>query len=107
MSEVPPQIPAFQPEDLVQAILLIDEGVNQGAYKGWETVQRAIAVRARLLLFAQHWQGTLDAAKAEEEANAAAAGETSPSTDAPAPAPAPAPADAPAAPATDAPKAAE
>lgn len=70
MSEVPPQIPAFQPEDLVQAILLIDEGVNQGAYKGWETVQRAIAVRARLLLFAQHWQGTLDAAKqAEEEAN--------------------------------------
>lgn len=73
MSEVPPQIPAFSPEDLVQAILLIDEGVNQGAYKGWETVQRAIAVRARLLLFAQHWQGTLDAAKQAEEAAAAAA----------------------------------
>ena len=73
MTDTPPQIPAFSPEDLVQAILLIDEGVNQGAYRGWETVQRAIAVRARLLLFAQHWQGTIDAQKQAEEAAAAAA----------------------------------
>jgi hypothetical protein len=76
MSEVPPQIPAFSPEDLVQAILLIDEGVNQGAYKGWETVQRAIAVRARLLMFAQHWQGQVDAAnEAQKQAEEAAKGE--------------------------------
>jgi hypothetical protein len=70
MTEGPPQIPAFSPEDLVQAILLIDEGVNQGAYKGWEQVQRAIAVRARMLMFAQHWQGTIDAQKAADEAAA-------------------------------------
>ena len=72
MTDVPPQIPQFSPEDLVQAILLIDEGVNQGAYKGWETIQRAIGVRARLLLFAQHWQGTIDAQNAAAEAEAAA-----------------------------------
>jgi hypothetical protein len=66
-TDSPPQIPAFSPEDLVQAILLIDEGVNQGAYKGWETIQRAIAVRARLLMFAQHWQGTIDAQNPSEE----------------------------------------
>jgi hypothetical protein len=73
MSEVPPQIPAFSPEDLVAAIQMIDEGVNQGAYKGWENIQRAIAVRARLLLFAQHWQGTIEA---QQRAAGEAAGET-------------------------------
>jgi hypothetical protein len=49
-------------------------GVDQGAYKGWEAIQRAIAVRARLLLFAQHWQGTIEAQRAQEEAAAAEAG---------------------------------
>jgi hypothetical protein len=76
MSENPPQIPAFSPEDLVQAILLIDEGVAQGAYRGWETIQRAIAVRARLLMFAQHWQGTIDAANPEAANSEAAEGES-------------------------------
>lgn len=75
MSEVPPQIPAFSPEDLVGAIQLIDLGVNEGAYKGWENIQRAIAVRARLLLFAQHWQGTLEAQRQQAEAAAAAEAE--------------------------------
>ena len=68
MTDVPPQIPAFTPEDLVQSILLIDEGVNQGAYKGWEQIQRAIAVRARLLLFAQHWQSQIDSVNPPAEA---------------------------------------
>jgi hypothetical protein len=84
MTEVPPQIPAFSPEDLVQAILLIDEGVNQGAYRGWETIQKAIAVRARLLLFAQHWQGTLEAQQKAAEGEGEATTETE-ATKAPAP----------------------
>lgn len=67
MTEVP-QIPAFSPDDLVQAILLIDAGADQGAFHGWEQVHRAIAVRSRLLLFAQHWQGTIDAQKAAQDA---------------------------------------
>ena len=87
MSETPPQIPQFSPEDLVAAIQMIDEGVNQGAYKGWENIQRAIAVRARLLLFAQHWQGTIEAQQqAEAEAAAAAEAETAATTEAKKPA---------------------
>lgn len=68
MTDVPPQIPAFSPEDLVAAIQMIDAGVDVGAYKGWEAIQRVIAVRARLLLFAQHWQGTIEAQRQAEEA---------------------------------------
>lgn len=58
-TENAPQVPAFTPDDLVLAIQLIDEGVNQGAYKGWETIQRAMSVRTRLLQFAQHWQNVI------------------------------------------------
>lgn len=59
------EIPAFTPDDLLAAVGLIDEGINQGAYKGWELVQRAAAVRQRFLLFSQHWQNQINNASAE------------------------------------------
>lgn len=69
------QIPAFTPDDLVLAIQLIDEGVNQGAYKGWENVQKAMQARTRLLMFAQHWQNTINQATEQSLAQASAAAE--------------------------------
>jgi hypothetical protein len=74
-----PQIPAFTPEDLAAAVGLIDEGVNQGAYKGWEAVQTAANVRQRLMLFAQHWQNTINSAS--EEALKAAAPVSAPASE--------------------------
>ena len=76
MTEQTPQAQAFTPEDLVNAVVLIDEAVNQGAYRGWEQVQKAAATRAKLLAFAQNWQATIEAQQrqaAEAEAAAAAA----------------------------------
>ncbi len=69
------QVPAFTPEDLVAAVGLIDEAVNQGSYKGWEMIQRASQVRTRVLLFAQHWQKTIQSAT-DEALAAATAGAT-------------------------------
>lgn len=59
----------FGPDDLVQAVLLIDEGVSQGAYRSWETIQRAAKVRAKILAFAQQWQAAIE----QNNANQAAA----------------------------------
>jgi hypothetical protein len=77
MTEQTQQAQGFTPEDLVQAVLLIDEGVNQGAYRGWEQVQKAAATRAKLLAFAQNWQATIEAQAAQSVAEVAPVPEVS------------------------------
>ena len=69
------EIPTFTPDDLVAAIMLIDEGANNGAFKGWEMIQRSMHTRIRLHAFAQHWQKTIEEASAEALNNAAKGGE--------------------------------
>lgn len=78
MTEQTQQAQGFTPEDLVSAVLLIDEGINQGAYRGWEQVQKAAATRAKLLAFAQNWQATIEAQAAQSVAEEAPASEATP-----------------------------
>ncbi len=59
------QIPTFTPDDLIAAITLIDEAANNGSFKGWELMQRAIHTRIRLHAFAQHWQKTIEEASTD------------------------------------------
>lgn len=65
------QIPSFTPDDLVVAVQLIDEAVGQGAFRSWELLQKASVNRGRLVLFAQHWQNTINAASEQTLAEAA------------------------------------
>ena len=54
MSEVAPP-PYFTPEDLRAAVILIDHACDEGAFRGWANMQRALEVRNRLLIFADQW----------------------------------------------------
>jgi hypothetical protein len=53
-----PESAPFGPEDLVNTVVLIDEACTEGAFKGWEQIQKAFNIRNRLLQFAQAWQNT-------------------------------------------------
>lgn len=46
----------FTPDDLTAAVMLIDHACQEGAFRGWELINQAQAVRNRLLEFAQSWQ---------------------------------------------------
>ena len=35
-------------DEITNAIACIDHAANEGAYKGWETIQKVLGVRARL-----------------------------------------------------------
>lgn len=61
----------FTPEDLVQAIVVIDEAAKEGAFKGWESYQKAINARERLVMFANQWTETLKEANKQALAQAA------------------------------------
>lgn len=51
---------AFTPDDLIQTVMLIDEACADGAFKGWDQIQRAFTIRNRVLQFAQSWKQTID-----------------------------------------------
>lgn len=71
-----PQQPSFTPDDLVNAVIFLDEAAEQGAFKGWDKQQKALHARQRLVMFAQHWQATLE--EASKQALAKAEGEAAP-----------------------------
>ncbi len=49
-------ITQFTPDDLFAAVMIIDHACNQGAFKGWENIEKAYAVRERLVKFAEQWK---------------------------------------------------
>jgi hypothetical protein len=62
------QLPQFTPDDLVQAVVLIDAACTAGAFKGWEDIQKAFAIRNKLLVFAQMWAETAQQAQTAQQA---------------------------------------
>lgn len=85
-------VPSLTLSDIQNAIAVIDYAADQGAYKGWATIEKVLLVRNRMTAF-------LTAASppeaAVEPAAEAASGTTTAPVDAPADVPAAAPVDAP------------
>lgn len=58
-SDTAPAMIEFTPEDLQAAVMLIDLACQQGAFRGWENIEKAYTVRERLLAFANQWQAAV------------------------------------------------
>lgn len=58
MSNETPMI-EFTPDDIHAAIMVIDLACSQGAFKGWENINKAYVVRERLMAFATQWESIL------------------------------------------------
>ena len=69
--EAPPH--ALQVADIENAVKAIDYASEQGAFKGWNTIQEVLNIRNKLVLFLHHAKAEIEAAQAAE---AAANGET-------------------------------
>lgn len=63
MNDTTEQLITFVPDDIFAAVMLIDHACNQGAFKGWENIEKAFGVRERLLKFAESWQSMIPDAK--------------------------------------------
>lgn len=59
--------------DIENAVKAIDHAAQEGAYKGWGTIQEVLEIRNRLVLFLQHAKAEIEAIQAAEAAVAAAA----------------------------------
>ncbi len=46
----------YSPDDLLAAVLLIDHACAAGAYRGWDTINKAYEIRQRLSAFAEQWR---------------------------------------------------
>lgn len=58
---------SFTPEDIMAAVYLIDHACENGAYKGWEVMQTAFAVRNRLVEFAESWKSIYQLIQGDEQ----------------------------------------
>jgi hypothetical protein len=50
-----PSLESFTPDDLRAAVILIDYACEQGAFKGWENINKAFLVRERINNFVEQW----------------------------------------------------
>ena len=66
ISDTTPQMIEFTPDDLHAAVMLIDHACQQGAFKGWENIEKAYTVRERILAFANQWQSAVSPAPTTE-----------------------------------------
>jgi hypothetical protein len=55
MTTTTPTLENFTPDDLRAAVILIDFACEQGAFKGWENINKAFTVRNRILAFVEQW----------------------------------------------------
>lgn len=62
--------------DIENAVKAIDYASDQGAYKGWGTIQEVLNIRNRLVLFLQQAKAEIEAAQAAEAAAQEAAAPT-------------------------------
>lgn len=56
----------FTPEVLRAAVMLIDHAAENGAYKGWENMQKAFWVRQNVNAFVEQWSSIFDGDTAPE-----------------------------------------
>lgn len=56
-----PTLESFTPDDLQAAVILIDYACEQGAFKGWENINKAFLVRNRIAAFVKQWSSVSDA----------------------------------------------
>ena len=56
MTEPKQELMQFTPDDLFAAVMIIDHACNNGGFKGWENIEKAHAVRERLIKFAESWR---------------------------------------------------
>ncbi len=54
-TDTTPNPASFTPDDLRAAVILIDYACEQGAFKGWENINKAFAVRNRIASFVEQW----------------------------------------------------
>lgn len=68
-TETTPTLTSFTPDDLRAAVILIDYACEQGAFKGWENINKAFAVRNRIASFVEQW-ASISGAETETTPNA-------------------------------------
>lgn len=64
--------PTITVDDIANAVQIIDYAADQGAFRGWKTIEQVLTVRARLQNFleaAQAQQKALEEAKKQETEN--------------------------------------
>lgn len=59
---------ALQVTDIENAVKAIDYASEQGAFKGWNTIQEVLNIRNKLVLFLHHAKAEIEAAQAAEAA---------------------------------------
>lgn len=67
-----PKAPTITVDDIANAVQIIDYAADQGAFRGWKTIEQVLTVRARLQYFleaAQAQQKALEEAKKQETEN--------------------------------------
>lgn len=72
MTTANPTLENFTPDDLRAAVILIDFACEQGAFKGWDTINKAFTVRTRIAAFVEQWAAITEPATptpATEEGN--------------------------------------
>jgi len=67
MSTTPTMI-EFTPDDLLAAVMLIDLACQQGAFKGWDNINKAYTVRERILAFAEQWKAAVSPVETTNQA---------------------------------------
>ncbi len=68
-SATTPQLDSFTPDDLRAAVILIDYACEQGAFKGWDNINKAFTVRNRINAFVEQWESVSEPTPAPEEGN--------------------------------------
>ncbi len=56
---VSPTMIEFTPDDLLAAVMIIDLACQQGAFRGWDNIEKAYTVRERILAFAEQWKSAV------------------------------------------------
>ncbi len=70
MTTTPTTAPAaFTPDDLRAAVILIDYACEQGAFKGWDNIQKAYTVRERINAFVEQWASISETPTPQTEGN--------------------------------------
>lgn len=65
------ETPSLGIQDIKNALSVIDYAAEQGAFKGWTTIEQVLAVRSRLNNFVNFAQQQVDASASEDDATEA------------------------------------
>jgi hypothetical protein len=61
------EAPSLGIQDIQNALKIIDFAAEQGAFKGWNTIQQVLTVRGKIAAFVAYAEANSDQAPAETE----------------------------------------